>query len=98
MHFFAYKLSDNPAEEIVVGTTRLETLFGDVAVAVHPEDSRYSKYIGKSVIHPFNGRKLVVIGDSILVDPSVGTGAVKVKKRKIFLKKNEHKFYTTNNI
>jgi valyl-tRNA synthetase len=76
---FAYKLKENPEEEIVVATTRLETMLGDVAIAVHPDDPRYTKYIGKEVIHPFiPDRKVIVVTDSILVDMKFGTGAVKI--------------------
>ena len=66
-------------EFIEVATTRLETMLGDVAVAVHPEDERYKKYHGKELVHPFiPDRKIVVITDSILVDMNFGTGAVKI--------------------
>jgi valyl-tRNA synthetase len=77
---FAYKVADseNPEEEIIVATTRLETMLGDTGVAVHPDDTRYTHLHGKFLIHPFNGRKIPIITDSILVDMSFGTGAVKV--------------------
>jgi valyl-tRNA synthetase len=66
-------------EFIEVATTRLETMLGDVAVAVHPNDERYKKYHGKELIHPFiPDRKMVVITDGILVDMNFGTGAVKI--------------------
>ena len=82
---FAYPLEE-PVEgadgqritEIIVATTRPETMLGDTAVAVHPEDPRYQALIGKHVVHPILGRKIPIVGDSILVDPSFGTGAVKV--------------------
>ena len=77
---FAYKLKEDPSQEIVVSTTRIETMLGDVAVAVHPEDPRYKHLIGKELVHPFvTGRKMKVIADGILVDMKFGTGAVKVK-------------------
>jgi hypothetical protein len=57
---FAYPLEDGSGE-IVVATTRPETLLGDTAVAVHPEDPRYASFHGKFVVHPFNGRKLPII-------------------------------------
>lgn len=44
---FAYKLKDDPSKEIVVATTRIETMLGDTAVAVHPEDERYKEFVGK---------------------------------------------------
>lgn len=64
--------------EIVVATTRVETMLGDTAIAVHSKDKRYSHLHGKNAVHPFNGRKLPIICDDILVDPEFGTGAVKV--------------------
>lgn len=64
---------------ITVATTRLETMLGDVAVAVHPDDPRYKDYVGKELEHPFcPDRKILVITDSELVDMNYGTGAVKI--------------------
>ncbi|KAK1302318.1 Valine--tRNA ligase [Acorus calamus] len=74
---FAYPL-EGELGEIVVATTRVETMLGDTAIAIHPEDKRYSHLHGKFAIHPFNGRKLPIICDAILVDPEFGTGAVKI--------------------
>ncbi|XP_039003140.1 valine--tRNA ligase, mitochondrial 1-like [Hibiscus syriacus] len=74
---FAYSL-EGDLGEIVVATTRVETMFGDTAIAIHPEDKRYSHLHGKFAIHPFNGRKLPIICDAVLVNPSFGTGAVKI--------------------
>jgi valyl-tRNA synthetase len=74
---FAYKV-DGTGEEIVVATTRPETMLGDTAVAVHPDDPRYTHLHGKLLLHPFVDRKVPVITDAILVDPKFGTGAVKV--------------------
>lgn len=62
---------------ITVATTRPETMFGDVAVAVHPDDSRYESLIGQEVDLPLTGRKIPVIADKA-VDREFGTGAVKV--------------------
>lgn len=73
---FAYNV-ENSNEEIVVATTRLETMLGDTAVAVHPTDKRYLHLHGKFVIHPFDGRKIPIIADDY-VDPNFGTGAVKI--------------------
>ena len=73
---FAYPIEGGG--EIVVATTRPETMLGDTAVAVHPEDERYKSVQGKHVIHPFNGRKIPIICDAELVDMSFGTGAVKI--------------------
>ncbi|AES62574.2 putative valine--tRNA ligase [Medicago truncatula] len=74
---FAYPLEGNLGE-IVVATTRIETMLGDTAIAVHPTDDRYSQFHGKYAVHPFNGRKIPIICDAILVDPKFGTGAVKI--------------------
>ncbi len=74
---FAYPLSDGTGE-IVVATTRPETMLGDTAVAVHPDDERYKELVGKTVAHPLLERRLPIIADAILVDPKFGTGAVKV--------------------
>jgi valyl-tRNA synthetase len=65
-------------ERLVVATTRPETMLGDTAVAVHPEDPRYKHLIGKRVALPLTGREIPIIADDILVDPAFGTGAVKV--------------------
>jgi valyl-tRNA synthetase len=64
--------------DLVVATTRPETMLGDTAVAVHPEDERFKHLIGTEVELPLTGRKIPVIGDAILVDREFGTGAVKV--------------------
>ncbi len=77
MWSFAYKI-DNSDEEIIVATTRPETIFGDTAIAVHPDDPRYKHLHNKYCIHPFLPRKIPIITDSILVDMDLGTGAVKV--------------------
>ncbi|XP_055351177.1 valine--tRNA ligase-like [Paramacrobiotus metropolitanus] len=78
LNCFAYPLADSATgEEIVVGTTRLETMLGDVAVAVHPADMRYLRYRGCEVIHPLTGERLPIIRDEA-VDPTIGTGALKV--------------------
>ncbi|XP_077226702.1 valine--tRNA ligase, mitochondrial 1-like isoform X2 [Tasmannia lanceolata] len=74
---FAYPL-EGGLGEIVVATTRVETMLGDTAIAVHPEDKRYSHLHGKFAVHPLNGRKLPIICDAKLVDPEFGTGAVKI--------------------
>lgn len=74
---FAYKVQGSD-EEIVVATTRPETMLGDTAVAVHPEDERYKHLHGKKLEHPFVSRLIPIVTDAILVDPKFGTGAVKV--------------------
>ena len=68
---------DNKRGYITVATTRPETMLGDTAVAVNPEDSRYQKFIGKTINLPLTDRKILIISDHA-VDPSFGTGAVKV--------------------
>jgi valyl-tRNA synthetase len=73
---FAYQVVDS-AEEIVVATTRLETMLGDTAVAVHPEDPRYTHLVGKQLRHPFLNRRLPIIADTF-VERDFGTGAVKI--------------------
>ena len=65
-------------EFLVVATTRPETMLGDTAIAVHPEDPRYKSLIGRQVEVPLVGRKIPIIADGQLVDPSFGTGVVKV--------------------
>lgn len=74
---FAYPL-EGDLDEIVVATTRVETMLGDTAIAIHPDDKRYKHLHGKFALHPFNGRKLPIVCDAILVDMNFGTGAVKV--------------------
>ncbi|KAL6761966.1 tRNA synthetases class I-domain-containing protein [Haematococcus lacustris] len=74
---FAYPLEGGEGE-IVVATTRPETMLGDTAVAVHPDDPRYLHLHGKSVVHPVSGRSIPIICDAELVDMTFGTGAVKI--------------------
>lgn len=74
---FAYPFADGSGE-VVVATTRPETMLGDTAVAVHPEDERYQDHIGKRLLHPFfPDREFSLIADEY-VDPAFGTGAVKI--------------------
>ncbi|XP_005414383.1 PREDICTED: valine--tRNA ligase, mitochondrial [Chinchilla lanigera] len=73
----AFPVDGEPDAEVVVGTTRPETLPGDVAVAVHPDDSRYTRFHGRRLRHPLTGQLLPLITDTA-VQPHVGTGAVKV--------------------
>ena len=77
MWHIRYPLADNPAEAVIVATTRPETLLGDVAVAVHPEDERYSHLIGKQLTLPLTGRTIPVIADEY-VEKDFGTGCVKI--------------------
>src|SRR5471032_1996451 len=68
---------EDPSTFIVVATTRPETMLGDTAVAVHPDDERYKKLVGKNVILPLVGRKIPIIADEYS-DPEKGSGAVKI--------------------
>ncbi|MFN2146678.1 MAG: valine--tRNA ligase, partial [Anaerolineales bacterium] len=76
LYYFKYMLKDSD-EFIPVATTRPETILGDTAVAVHPEDERYKAMIGKTAIVPILGREIPVIGDAY-VDREFGTGALKI--------------------
>jgi valyl-tRNA synthetase len=77
MYHFKYVLADGSGF-LPVATTRPETMLGDSAVAVHPEDVRYQAFIGKMLTVPFVNRQIPVIADAELVDPAFGTGCVKV--------------------
>ena len=74
---FRYGSLDDSAPHIVVATTRIETMLGDTAIAVHPDDDRYRHLVGTTLPHPFQDREIVVVADGH-VDPEFGTGAVKV--------------------
>jgi valyl-tRNA synthetase len=77
LYYFKYMLSGSGDEFIPVATTRPETILGDTAVAVHPEDPRYQKYVGRMVVVPILGREIPVIADEY-VDREFGTGALKI--------------------
>ncbi|MGW6335669.1 valine--tRNA ligase [Nocardia rhamnosiphila] len=72
-----YGSLDDAEPHVVVATTRVETMLGDTAVAVHPEDSRYRELIGTTLEHPITGRQIPIIADDY-VDPEFGSGAVKI--------------------
>ncbi|MBQ6712718.1 MAG: valine--tRNA ligase, partial [Selenomonadales bacterium] len=76
LYHLRYFVEDSE-ESLIIATTRPETMLGDSAVAVHPEDERYTHLIGKHLILPIVGRRIPIITDDY-VDPSFGTGAVKV--------------------
>lgn len=86
LYSFAYPIAEeglagpdgSVVTEVIVATTRPETMLGDTAVAVHPEDPRFKHLIGKHVKHPFVDRLIPIIGDAILVDPEFGSGCVKI--------------------
>ena len=74
---FRYGSLDDAQPHIVVATTRMETMLGDTAIAVHPDDDRYRTLVGTTLPHPFSDRQIPVVADEH-VDPEFGTGAVKV--------------------
>ena len=82
MHTFGYPVAGAdgaPTTAVLdVSTTRLETMLGDAAVAVHPDDPRYASMVGRHVVHPIHGTLLPVVADGDLVDPALGTGVVKI--------------------
>ena len=73
-----YPLEQDPTIRLTVATTRPETMFGDTAVAVHPDDPRYNRLIGQRVRLPLTHRLIPIVGDAILVDLEFGTGVVKI--------------------
>ena len=73
-----YPVADMPGQFLVVATTRPETMLGDTAVAVHPDDIRYKHLIGREIALPLTDRRIPIIADGLLVDPTFGTGCVKV--------------------
>lgn len=77
LYYFAYKVEDAADSEIVVATTRPETMLGDTALAVHPNDDKYVKFHGKCVRNPFTNNIIPIILDED-VDRGFGTGAVKI--------------------
>jgi valyl-tRNA synthetase len=77
LYYFKYRMAGSTDEYIPVATTRPETILGDTALAIHPEDTRYQKYIGQNVIVPILGREIPIIVDEY-VDLQFGTGALKV--------------------
>jgi valyl-tRNA synthetase len=72
-----YDIEGEPGRSITVATTRPETMLGDVAVAVHPDDERYRDLVGKHAVLPLVGRRIVIVADEYS-DPEKGTGAVKI--------------------
>ena len=77
MYHLRYPLAANRSRWLVVATTRPETMFGDVAVAVHPEDERYRDLVGQQVILPLMDKPIPIIADAH-ADPEKGTGVVKI--------------------
>jgi len=77
LFYIRYPLADNPSQGLIVATTRPETMLGDTAVAVHPEDKRYQGFIGKKIRLPIADRVVPLLADSY-VDKEFGTGALKI--------------------
>ena len=77
LYHVAYRLADDPDRSIEVATTRPETILGDTAIAVHPDDPRYTDLVGREVIVPAIGRRIPIVADEA-VEREFGTGAVKV--------------------
>jgi valyl-tRNA synthetase len=80
LYYVRYAWADGTLGGVEVATVRPETIFGDVAVAVHPDDARYSEAIGKFVVVPLSHRRVPVIADPA-VDPAFGAGALKITPR-----------------
>ncbi|GAA5816462.1 hypothetical protein MFLAVUS_009991 [Mucor flavus] len=81
LHNFSYKVVDpdlGGIDELTVSTTRIETMLGDCAVAIHPQDERYKSLHGKSVYHPILKKEIPIVCDENLVDMEFGTGVVKI--------------------
>jgi valyl-tRNA synthetase len=74
---FRYGSMDDSQPHLVVATTRVETMLGDTAIAVHPDDDRYRSLVGQQLPHPFLDTEIIIVADAH-VDPEFGTGAVKV--------------------
>jgi len=77
LYHLRYPLADDPSRGITVATTRPETLLGDVAVAVHPEDARYRDLVGKELLLPLANVRIPIVADPY-TDPEFGSGAVKI--------------------
>ena len=77
MWYFKYPIEGQDGQFITVGTTRPETMLGDTAVAVHPDDERYTDLVGNNVILPIAGRPIPIVADEYS-DPEKGSGAVKI--------------------
>ena len=93
MYYFKYPLN-NSKEHMIVSTTRPETVFGDVALAVNPDDKLNSQYIGQKVSSPFNGQLLDIISDEY-ADLSKGSGVVKITPGHDF---NDYEIAKKNNL
>ncbi|MBY0292483.1 MAG: valine--tRNA ligase, partial [Alphaproteobacteria bacterium] len=94
MYYFRYLLENGGGDSITIATSRPETVFGDVAIAVHPEDKRYQNLIGKYVHHPLTHQRIPIIGD-LHADPEKFTGAVKITPAHDF---NDHEVGQRHNL
>ena len=77
LYYINYGLVNDPNSNITIATTRIETILADTAIAVHPDDKRYSSLIGQEAIVPIVNRKVPIISDES-INPSFGTGVLKV--------------------
>jgi valyl-tRNA synthetase len=77
LYHIRYTLADDESQSVIVATTRPETMLGDTAVAVHPDDERYKSFVGRDVVLPLNGFRIPVVADTY-TDPAFGSGAVKI--------------------
>jgi valyl-tRNA synthetase len=77
LYHVRYPVAGDPGRAVVVATTRPETMLGDVAIAVHPDDARYQPLVGQRVVLPIVGIEIPIVADAA-VDPAFGTGAVKI--------------------
>ncbi|MBU6366791.1 MAG: valine--tRNA ligase [Gemmatimonadetes bacterium] len=77
LYHLRYPAADDPSQGITVATTRPETMLGDVAVAVHPDDDRYRALVGRTLVLPLTGVRIPVVADDA-TDPAFGSGAVKI--------------------
>ena len=77
LYHLRYEVEGEAGRYVIIATTRPETMLGDTAVAVHPDDARYQDLIGKTLILPLVDRRIPLLADDY-VDPSFGTGAVKI--------------------
>ncbi len=75
---FRYGSMNDDEPHLVVATTRIETMLGDTAIAVHPDDERYRHLVGQTLPHPFLDRQIIIVADAHVDPPEFGTGAVKV--------------------
>jgi len=93
LYFIKYNI-DNSSDQLIVATTRPETLFGDTAICINPEDERFRKYIGKTACVPLVNRMIPIIGDES-IDKDFGTGCVKITPAHDF---NDYKLGIKHNL